>query len=81
MNNWTIERMIAKAQQSEGLDEPVYYLLCLQGRGVKPYCVNDGQFTGGFSTTKYAFQDMVYEFGYDNQGFLMDGIMYPVEFR
>jgi hypothetical protein len=80
MKNWTIERMIAKAQQSEGLDEPGYYLQCLFNRGVKHYDISDGQFTGGFTVTRYIYEGMVYAFGYNSQDFLMDGVMYPVEF-
>lgn len=79
MKNWTIERFMAKGRDTETLDDPGYYLKQLAKLLVFPIYESDGQFTSGYSSDRYVYEGMVYEFDYyENK--LVSGTMYSEEY-
>lgn len=72
-----VRELIYKQGQTEQLDDPLYYLDRLWELGAFKFYESDGQFTGGYSTDRYIYDGMIYEFDFDPDDTIIRGCMYP----
>jgi hypothetical protein len=75
-----MQRLIDKYKATTKLEQPGYILTMLNQDKVDPIYTSDGQFTGGYYTTKYLISGVVYEFTFDPDNDIESAVRYPEEF-